>query len=369
MKASQEAERKNNEASRKMFETQLGQTAKQMAEQSKGGFSGNTQDNPKNNESCKAIELRSKKVLTPLTPKVTKKKEDVEVEEVIENNYEGVVENEHEEKKTEGEKNKKKRDEGENNERLIDVDSILRRTKSQILAEGEKKHKVPSYVKLLYRHLSEEKKKEKQEGQFKKFMELFSQLQVNIPFSEALDQMSVYAKFMKDLLTGRRRLKDDENIALSENCSVILQRKLPPKLKDPRAFTIPCTIGKVNVGRALCDLGASINLMPLSMMKKLGCGEPKPTKMTLTLVDRLVSYPYGVLEDVLVKVNDLLFPAAFVILDMEEDDETPLLLGRPFLATGRALIDVEMGELMLRFQNEQVVFNIFEAMKHRNENP
>jgi len=140
-------------------------------------------------------------------------------------------------------------------------------------------------------------------------------------------------------------------------------------LKDPVAFTIPCTIGKVSVGRALCDLGASINLMPLSMMKKLGCGEPKPTKMTLTLVDRSVSYPYGVLEDVLVKVNDLLFPVDFVILDMEEDDETPLLLGRPFLATGRALIDVEMGELMLRFQNEQVVFNIFEAMKHRNENP
>jgi len=224
MKASQEAERKNNQAARKMFETKLGQMAKQMAEQSKGGFSGNTQDNLKNNESCKAIELRSKKVLTPLSPKVTKKKEDVEVEEneqeVVEKNYEGVVENEHEEKKTEGEKNKKKRDEGENNERLIDVDSILRRTKSQILAEGEEKQKVPSYVKLPYPHLS--KKKEKQEGQFKKFMELFSQLQVNIPFSEALDQMPVYAKFMKDLLTGRRRPKDDENIVLSENYSAIL---------------------------------------------------------------------------------------------------------------------------------------------------
>ena len=93
-----------------------------------------------------------------------------------------------------------------------------------------------------------------------------------------------------------------------------------------------------------------------------------PTKITLTLADCSVSYPYGVLEDVLVKVNDLLFPTDFVILYMEEDDETPLLLGRPFLATGRALIDVEMGELMLRFQKEQVVFNIFEAMKHRNEN-
>jgi hypothetical protein len=91
--------------------------------------------------------------------------------------------------------------------------------------------------------------------------------------------------------------------------------------------------------------------------------------MTITLADRSISYPFGVLEDVLVKVNDLVFPADFVILDMAEDEEIPLILGRPFLATGRALIDVEMGELMLRFHNEQVVFNIFEAMKHRDENP
>lgn len=200
-------------------------------------------------------------------------------------------------------------------------------------------------------------------------MEVFSQLQVSIPFSEALDQMPIYAKFMKELLTDRRRPKDDENIALFENCSAILQRQLPPKLKDPGAFTIPCTIGKVNFGRALCDLGASINLMPLSMMKKLGCGEPKPTRMILTLVDRSISYPFGVLEDVLFQVNELVFPTDFVILDMTEDEDMPLLLGRPFLATGRSLIDVEMGELMLRFQDEQVVFNIFEALKHRIENP
>lgn len=185
-------------------------------------------------------------------------------------------------------------------------------------------------------------------------MELFSQLQVNIPFSEALDQIPVYAKFMKDLLTGRRKPKDDENISLSENCSAILQSKLPPKLKYPGALTIPCTTWKVSVGRALCDLGASINLMPLSMMKKLERGEPKPTRMTVSLADRSISYPYGVLEDVLVKVNDLVFPTAFVILDMAEDEEMPLLLGRNFLATGRALIDVEIGELMLHFQNEQV---------------
>ena len=105
------------------------------------------------------------------------------------------------------------------------------------------------------------------------------------------------------------------------------------------------------------------------MMKKLGCGEPKLTRMTHTLADRSISYPFGVHEDVLVKVNELVFPADFVILDMAEDEEMSLILGRHFLATGRALINVEMGELMLRFHNEQVMFNIFEAMKHRDENP
>ena len=123
------------------------------------------------------------------------------------------------------------------------------------MKDGEKPQVIPSYVKLPYPHLG--KKKKNEEGQFKKFMELFSQLQVNIPFGEALNQMPLYAKFMKELLTGRKRPRDDENIALSENCSVILQRKLPPKLKDPGAFTIPCSIGPVEVGKALCDLGSS----------------------------------------------------------------------------------------------------------------
>jgi len=264
-------------------------------------------------------------------------------------------------------KKRRKNQREKKSERSIHEDLILRKSRSQILKDGDKPQVVPSYVKLPYPHLA--KKKKKEEGQFKKFMELFSQLQVNIPFSKALDQMLVYAKFMKDLLIGRRKPKDDENIALSENCSAILQNKLPPKLKDPGAFTIPCSIGPLDIGRALCDLGASINLMPLSMMKKLGCGQPKPTRMTVTLADWSISYPFGVLEDVLVKVNELVFPADFVIMDMAEDDETPLILGRPFLATGRALIDVEMGQLMLRFHNEQVVFNIFEAMKHIADNP
>lgn len=130
---------------------------------------------------------------------------------------------------------------------------------------------------------------------------------------------------------------------------------------------IPCSTGSLETGQALCDLGESINLMLLSMMRKIDCGEPKPTKMTLTLPDRFITYPNGVLEDILVKVNDLLFPTDFIILDMPEDVETPLLLGKSFLAIGRALIDTEKGELILRFNKEHVVFNVFKAMKHAHE--
>ena len=254
IKKSQEAVRKNNEASRKRLETKIWQMAKQLVEQSKGGFSGKTKENPKN-ETCNSIELRSKKVLTHLVPKAKIFVDEVVAEEVenreVENNSdEVVVEKESDHGVVEKEK-KDKNYKGEKSEPLIDADSMLRKSKSQLLKEMDLPQVVPSYVKLPYPHLS--KKKKKKEGQFKKFMELFSQLQLNNPFREALEQMSVYAKFMKELLTGRRKPKDDENIALSENCSAILQRMLSPKLKDPGAFTIPCTIWKVNVGRAQCD--------------------------------------------------------------------------------------------------------------------
>lgn len=149
---------------------------------------------------------------------------------------------------------------------------------------------------------------------------------------------------MKELFKGKHKLKDDENVALAEECNDIIQCKLPPILRDPSRFTISCSIGSLKIGQALCDLGDNINLMSLSMMRKLNCGKPKPMKMTLTLVNRSSTYPYIVLEDVLVNVDDLVFPANFFILDMPKDAETPLFLGSPFLVTDKALIDMERGK-------------------------
>ncbi|KAL8104388.1 hypothetical protein AgCh_028553 [Apium graveolens] len=182
--------------------------------------------------------------------------------------------------------------------------------------------------------------KQKLDKQFAKFLEVFKKLHINIPFVEALEQIPSYAKFMKGIFSRKVKLDDLETISLREECSVVLQQKLPLKLKDPGSFTFPCTIGNLSFDKCICDLGASINLMPLSIFKKLGLPNPKPTYMSLQLVDRSITYLRGIVEDVLVKVDKLIFPADFVILDFEEDKKIPIILGRPFLATGRTLIDV-----------------------------
>ncbi|KAI4324139.1 hypothetical protein L6164_023701 [Bauhinia variegata] len=180
-------------------------------------------------------------------------------------------------------------------------------------------------------------KKEEKDKQFSKFLDIFKKLHINISFVEALEQMPSYAKFMKKLLS-KRRIEVDERIMLMEKCSTILQKKLPPKLKDLGSFSILCTIGDITFGKNLCDLGASINLMPLSIFKKLEIGQIKPTMMTLQLVNRSIKHPCGMIEDVLIKVGKFIFLIDFVVLDMEEDSNIPLILGRSFLATKRALI-------------------------------
>ena len=142
---------------------------------------------------------------------------------------------------------------------------------------------------------------------------------------------------MKEILSKKRRLSDFETVNLTEECSAILQRKLPQKLKDLGSFTIPCTIGNSIFEKALCDMGGSINLMPL-------LGEARPTTVTLQLENRSPKHPRGggggVIEDVLVKVDKFIFPVDFIVLDMDEDKEIAIILGRPLLATSRALIDV-----------------------------
>ncbi|XP_061354343.1 uncharacterized protein LOC133298976 [Gastrolobium bilobum] len=151
---------------------------------------------------------------------------------------------------------------------------------------------------------------------------------------------------------------------LTEECSTIIQKKFPLKLKDIGSSIIPIEIGNIGVRKALCDLGASINLMPLSICKALRIHELKPTIVSLQLADRSIRRPDGVIEDVLVKIDKFIFPVNYVILDMEEDAEIPLLLGRPFLATAKAMVDVEQGKLMFRVNEETITIDDLEPMKH-----
>ncbi|XP_062119744.1 uncharacterized protein LOC133834221 [Humulus lupulus] len=136
------------------------------------------------------------------------------------------------------------------------------------------------------------------------------------PFPQRFQKQQQDSQFRRFL---DRRLGEFETVALTEGCSAILKSKIPPKLKDPGNFTIPCSIGGRDVGRALCDLGVSINLMPMSIFKKLGIGEARPTTVILQLADRSMAHPEGKIEDVLVQVDKFIFPADFIILDYEAD--------------------------------------------------
>ncbi|XP_057719796.1 uncharacterized protein LOC130934223 [Arachis stenosperma] len=176
--------------------------------------------------------------------------------------------------------------------------------------------------------------------------------------------MPLYAKFLKELMTRKRNWGEKETIVLTEECNAIIQKKLPQKMKDLGSFQIPCIIGDIHIEKALCDLGASINLMSLTMMRRIKIEIAKPTRMALQLADRTFKFPHGVVEDLLVKVGKFIFPVDFVVLDMEEEANTSIILGRPFLATAGAIIDVQKGELVLRLHEEEMVFNVFKAMSY-----
>ena len=208
--------------------------------------------------------------------------------------------------------------------------------------------------------------KSKREEQFSKFLDIFKKIEINIPFAEVISQMPLYAKFLKEVLIKKRKIAEEGIVNLTATCSAISQQKLPAKMKDPGSFTIPCSIGKYEFKKALCDSGASINLMPLSVVQRLSLGELTPTTVTLQMANRSMAQPDGILDDVLVKVGKFVFLVDFVVLKMEEDTQVPLLLGRPFLATGAALIDVQKGELTLRVGDEAMQFNINRSLEHPN---
>ncbi|XP_070019519.1 uncharacterized protein [Nicotiana sylvestris] len=209
--------------------------------------------------------------------------------------------------------------------------------------------------------LTERLAKYQKEEQYKKFLEMLKQIQVNIPLIDALKEMPGYAKMMKGLMS--RKFDFQDMATVTQTCSAVVTRPIVKKLSDPGRFTIPCTIGNFSFSKVLCDLGASINLIPLAIYKRLGIGRARPTSILLQLADRTVNRRLGILDDVLIQVGKFVFPTNFVILDCKVDEEIPIILGRTFLATGRAIIDCETGELKMRLNDEEITFNLQKSMR------
>ncbi|CAM8896011.1 unnamed protein product [Rhodiola kirilowii] len=195
------------------------------------------------------------------------------------------------------------------------------------------------------------------------FVDKVRTLYITMPFTDAITQIPTYAQFMKEIMSGKRKIDGTENVALSEECSAAAHQPMPPKLQDSGSFSIPCDIGGIIVRRALCDLGASVSIMPYSMYAKLKLGDLCPTNITIRLADRSCRLPRGVLKDVPVKVKNLFFPADFIVLDISEDVDIPIILGRPFLYTAKAVIDMDRGSIALRVGSERVVFNLPDMSK------
>ncbi|GJR94362.1 reverse transcriptase domain-containing protein [Tanacetum coccineum] len=206
--------------------------------------------------------------------------------------------------------------------------------------------------------LNNQKLRERDDHQMMKFLQIFRSLHFDLSFTDALLYMPKFASTFKNLLSNKEKLFELANTPVNENCSAVILKKLPEKLGDPGKFLIPCNFPEIVECLALADLGASINLMPLSIWRKLSLPELTPTQMILELADRSTTRPTGIAEDVFVRVGKFHFPADFVVVDYVVDPRVPLILGRPFLRTARALIDVYGEELTLRVSDEAITFKV-----------
>ena len=199
---------------------------------------------------------------------------------------------------------------------------------------------------------------------------MLRQVKVNIPLLDMIKQVPTYAKFLKDLCKVKKGLGIEKKAFLTEQVSAIIQSKTPVKYKDPGSPTISVNIGGTCIDKALLDLGTSVNLLPYSLYKQLSLGELKPTNITLSLADRSVKIPKGIVKDVLVKVDKFYYPVDFVVLDTEPiasgPNNVPINLGRPFLATTNAIINCRNGVMQLTFGNMTLELNIFHlSNKHK----
>ncbi|GJR64275.1 reverse transcriptase domain-containing protein [Tanacetum coccineum] len=220
--------------------------------------------------------------------------------------------------------------------------------------------------KLPYPERMKVREKDKPIAQQSMFMKLFKQLRLEIGLKDALIEIPKFNKWLSTLLRNKEKLKKIAITIVNAECSAIILNKVPEKLEDPGKFLIPCALQELDRTNALADSGASINLLPHSIYKQLGLGAFKPTRMTLELANRSVTHLMGIAEDVVVRV-DVIFLADFVVVNFEPDPRVPIILGRPFLRTAKALIDLYEEKLTLRVGSDELVFYAEKSEKSKNK--
>ncbi|GKE81681.1 reverse transcriptase domain-containing protein, partial [Tanacetum coccineum] len=221
--------------------------------------------------------------------------------------------------------------------------------------------------KLPYPERMKVREKHKPSAQQSMFMKLFKQLRLEIGLKDAIIEMPKFKKWLSTLLRNKEKLEEITITTVNAECSTIILNKVPEKLEDPRKFLIPCALQELDRTNALADSGASINLLPFSIYKQLRLGALKPTRITPELVNRFVIHPMGIAEGVVVRVDGFTFLADFIVVNFKPEPRVPIILGRPFLRTAKALIDLYEEKLTLRVGSNELVFYADKSVKSKNK--
>ncbi|GJR90964.1 reverse transcriptase domain-containing protein [Tanacetum coccineum] len=246
------------------------------------------------------------------------------------------------------------------------MDKVQKPTKKTV--QDPNSPKPDSYQpKLPYPGRIKVREKDKPSAQQSRFMKLFKQLRLEIGLKDALIQMLKFNKWLSTLLRNKEKLEEIAITTVNAECSAIILNKVHEKLEDPEKFLIPCALQELDRSNALADSGASINLLPHSIYKQFGLGALKPTRMTLELANRSVMHPMGIAEDVVVRFDGFTFLADFVVVNFEPDPRLPIILGRSFLRTAKALIDLYEEKLTLRVESDELVFYAEKSKKSKNK--
>ncbi|KAI5317795.1 hypothetical protein L3X38_037502 [Prunus dulcis] len=341
------------------LEVQLGQIATEISQREPGKWPTQTVINPKNQEAKAVHVLRSGKIVDNKV--VSDLSNDVVVVEDEDEDEEETTAMEGEQPKTSQSAPKAKSDSQEPN-----PFQLHKRDDKFVPSHLHQDRYIPPPPYIPPIPFPGRLKKANQDKAFKEIYDILSKVNINLPLLDVVKQIPAYGKFIKHLMTHKLNFTPSEEVKLNKNVSAVLQRKLPPKLEDPGSFNIPINIGDKTVGRAMLDLGASINVMPYSVYQALGLEGIKKTSIRLELADHSIKYPRGIVEDILVQVNTLILPADFVVMDMEDnpyvDRVDPILLGRPFMATADTIIKVKDGTLSMTVLGETVEFKVFDAL-------